>query len=293
METQVLVREREREREQALESWGRAEEGSQIETPGGRIHVRWDEKGSATALGQLGFFAEYLEETGLFERWMKSCPLSYVSPNAPTVVDVLGTWLLSILDGQKRYAHVTGLRGDEVAPRILGMKKIISDESLRRALSRLAPCSGKRESEEEREIREAQLSQSTGWMDRALLESVSEALSTPWILDSDTTVKPLYGHQDGAEISYNPKKPGRPSHVVHTYWIGNLRLVLDAEVQKGKAHAAKHGLPRLLTILEHLSPRQRPALVRGDSAFGNEGVMAALEDLGQAYLFNLRQSAGV
>ena len=47
---------------------------------------------------------------------------------------MLGTWLLSILDGQRRYAHVAGLRGDEVAPRILGMNKIISDESLRRAL---------------------------------------------------------------------------------------------------------------------------------------------------------------
>jgi hypothetical protein len=98
METKVLVREREHE----LEACGQEEGESLIATPGGRIHVRWDEKGSATALGQLGFFAEFLEETGLFERWVKSCPLEYVSPNAPEGVDVLGTWLLSILDGQKR-----------------------------------------------------------------------------------------------------------------------------------------------------------------------------------------------
>jgi hypothetical protein len=255
--------------------------------------VRWDEEGSATALGQLGFFAEFLEEMGLFERWEKGCPLGYVSPNAPLVVDVLGTWLLSILDGQKRYAHVAGLRGDEVAPRILGMKKIISDESLRRALARLAPCAARRESEEERRVREAQVLKSAAWMDGALSESISEALGTPWILDEDTTVKPLYGHQDGAEISYNPKKPGRPSHVLHTYWIGNLRLVLDVEVRNGKAHAAKHGMPRLTELLERLPPEQRPALVRGDNAFGNEGVMAALEELEQAYLFKLRQSPGV
>jgi hypothetical protein len=241
--------------------------------------VRWDEKGSATALGQLGFFAEFLEETGLFERWVKDCPLDYVSPNAPEAVDVLGTWLLSILDGQKRYAHVTGLRGDEVAVRILGMKKIISDESLRRALARLAPCARRRESEEDRKAREAQCARSTAWMDRALSESIGESLGTPWILDIDTTVKALYGHQDGAEISYNPKKPGRPCHVLHTYWVGNLRLVLDVEVQKGKAHAPKHGLPRLREILERLPPEQRPALVRGDSAFGNEGIMAVLEGL--------------
>lgn len=110
-----------------------------LSTPGGRFQVRWDEGGSATALGQLAFFAEFLEVTGLFERWVDGCPMAYTSPNAPAVVDVLGTWLLSILDGQRRYAHVTGLRGDEVAPKILGMHKIVSDESLRRALAHLAP----------------------------------------------------------------------------------------------------------------------------------------------------------
>ncbi|WP_177165929.1 hypothetical protein [Nitrosomonas sp. Nm58] len=52
--------------------------------------------------------------------------------------------MLSILDGQRRYAHIAGLRGDEVAPEILGMGKIMSDESLRRALSALAPSLPKR-----------------------------------------------------------------------------------------------------------------------------------------------------
>lgn len=268
-------------------------EVGRVTTPGGNFQVRWDEGGSATALGQLAFFAEFLEVSGLFERWAGGCPMSYSSPNAPEVRDVLGTWLLSILDGQKRYAHVACLRGDAVATEILGMNKIVSDESLRRALAHLAPCAGKRCTEEEQARREAQLAKSTAWMDEALEESTSEALSTPWILDCDTTVKVLYGHQAGAEISYNPRKPGRPSHAIHTYWIGNVRMVLDAEVQSGKAHAAKHSLPRLRTLLERLPPEKRPRLVRGDCAFGNETVMGEMEIMEQAYLFKLRQSAGV
>ncbi|TPW11816.1 MAG: transposase IS4 family protein [Halothiobacillaceae bacterium] len=132
-----------------------------VSTPGGRFHVRWDEGGSATALGQLAFFAEFLEVSGLFARWVKGCPMAYTSPNAPDVVDVLGTWLLSILDGQRRYAHVAGLRGDAVAPQILGMNKIVSNESLRRALAHLAPNQPKRCNEEDLAIRAAQLAKST------------------------------------------------------------------------------------------------------------------------------------
>ena len=269
-----------------------AVEELRVDTPGGRFQVRWDENGSASAMGQLPFFAEMLDVSGVFERWVDSCPLCYTSPNAPHARDVLGTWLLSILDGQRRYAHVTGLRGDAVAPQILGMSRIMSDESLRRALRHLAPTL-QRCPEAKRAQREIQLAKSEAWMGAALAESTREAVNTPWIMDCDTTVKLLYGHQDGAEVSYNPLKPGRPSHVIHTYWIANMRLVLDAEVQHGKAHAARHSMPRLKTLLKGLAPEQRPRLVRGDNAFGVDPVMIELEDMEQAYLFKLRQSAGV
>ena len=148
-----------------------------VATPGGVFQVRWDENASASALGQLAFFGEFLQVPELFERWVKSCPLKYTSPNAPHVCDVLGTWLLSILDGQRRYAHINGLRGDAAAPQILGMSRIISDESLRRALKALAPSSGKNCTEDERLNAQAQLDKSTAWMDAALRESTFDAHS--------------------------------------------------------------------------------------------------------------------
>ena len=53
-------------------------EDMRVITPGGVFHVRWDSRGGATAMGQLPFFAEYLNATGLFEDWLEGCPLSYV-----------------------------------------------------------------------------------------------------------------------------------------------------------------------------------------------------------------------
>jgi len=112
-------------------------ESFSVETPGGRIQIRWDLESSATPNAQLAFFAEFLATTGVYESWVNSCPLSYGPGNASRKRDVLGTWFLSILAGQHRYAHITALRGDGVSPQILGMRKIVCEDTLRRALARM------------------------------------------------------------------------------------------------------------------------------------------------------------
>ena len=73
------------------------------------------------------------------------CSLSYTSPRAHSKRDVLGTWLLAILAGHNRYAHITGLRGD----------------ALRRSLARMSD------------------EQSKAWLVPQLLGSVQAAWNTP------------------------------------------------------------------------------------------------------------------
>ena len=63
-------------------------------------------------------------------------------------------------------------------------------------------------------------------------------------------------------------KPGRPSHALHTYWVGNLRLVLDMQMRSGKQHSSGHAKEGLGKLLDELGTRG-PALVRGDCGYGN------------------------
>ena len=93
---------------------GKMISGTTVQPVSGRLHVRWDEDSTSTPMGQLAYFIEFMNLTGLWDRWLTSCPLSYRSPNAPVRADVLGTWLLSVLSGHRRYAHVTAIRGDGV-----------------------------------------------------------------------------------------------------------------------------------------------------------------------------------
>ena len=245
-----------------------------VDTLGGRMHVRWDDAAQATPNGQLVFFTEFLGATGVFDDWVQACPLEYRSGNAPGKRDVLGTLVLAILAGHRRYAHVTALRGDAVAAQALGMERIVSEDALRRALSRIDEPA------------------SAAWLRPALMNSVRDALDQPWILDIDASIKPLYGKQEGAELGYNPHKPGRPSHVLHTYWVGNLRLVLDVQLKPGKQHTSAHAKAGLGQLLDDLSDK-RPALVRGDCGYGNEGILVELEQRRQPYLLRLRQTKNV
>ena len=246
-----------------------------LDTWAGPIRVEWDMPAPLTPYGQLPFFIEYLKAANLFDALVADCPLAYTSPNAPEKRDVLGTAMLSVLAGHKRYAHITALRNDGVLPELLGMKKIVSEDAVRRGFKAIGADEGRE------------------WLRRHLDYCMSPLLAEPWILDMDSTVKPLYGHQEGAVLGYNPKKPGRPSHVYHTYTIAGLRLVLDVEVAPGNEHASKHAAPGLWALLDRIPRDCWPAFLRGDSGFGTEAIMSGAEQRGLPYLFKLRLTANV
>jgi len=69
----------------------------------------------------------------------------------------------------------------------------------------------------------------------------------------------------------------------------NLRLLLDVQISAGKQHTSLRAKAALARLLDELDDR-RPALVRGDSGYGNEGILVELERRQQPYLLRLRQT---
>ena len=247
----------------------------EVETYAGKIHVEWDPTAAVTPIGQLAYFIEFLKLGHRFDRWVKDCPLSYASNNAPKKIDVLGSLFLSILSGHNRYAHMTALRGDQVNTKLLGMNKVISDDCAIRGLKRMDEV------------------KAINWMQAHLQSCYEPLLKIPWILDVDVTIKPLYGHQEGARKGYNPHKRGRPSHTYHSYMMANTRLVLEVDVQPGDQSHACHSLPGLRQLLERLPQDCQPVFIRGDCDWGNNPAMTELEEMGKAYLFKVKRSKGV
>ena len=77
----------------------------------GPVTVEWDPAAPTTAFGQLPFFIDYLKTSDLFDAFVADCPLVYVSGNAPKTRDVLGTTMLSMLAGHRRYGESTARLG--------------------------------------------------------------------------------------------------------------------------------------------------------------------------------------
>ena len=246
-----------------------------LDTFGGRIHVEWDPAAAVTPLGQLPFFIEFLKVSGLFDAWVADCPLVYQSNNASDKRAVLATFLLSILAGHHRYAHITAIRHDGIHPELFGVEKLVSEDAARRALTHMDETAA------------------VAWLDQHLAKTTQPLLATPWILDLDATVKCLYGKQEGALVGYNPKKPGRPSHSYHSALMANTRLALAVEVMPGNETAPLHSMPGIWAWLDSLPQSERPTLLRGDIAYGNEAVLAEAEARDQAYLTKLRLTVNV
>jgi hypothetical protein len=247
-----------------------------VDTYAGRIHIEWDHNASVTPMGQLPFFIEFLKASGLYDAFLADCPLCYTSPNAPNIKDVLGTIVLSILAGHKRYSHITTIRTDQVNPELLGMVAVASEDSVRRAFILVDETAA------------------TDWIDRHLAQSTRPVLGlAPWILDTDNTVKPLYGKQEGAVVSYNPKKPGRPSHSYHSYFMANTRMALGVEVEAGDKHTGKHVAVGLWKYLDSLPRELWPDFIRGDVSFGSESILYEAEERQLHFLSKLRLTSNV
>jgi hypothetical protein len=248
-----------------------------VETAGGVFQVRFDPAVPVSGLGGVVPFAQFLQASGLFAAWVAEAPWVPGSNRAHAVRDVLGTALLSVLSGHYRFAHVTALRGDLVAPRVLGMEQVVSEDALRRAMKTLVAG-------------EDRCAQTVSWLGRHLRRTLEPLLTAPWVMDVDVTVKPVYGYQPGSVVGYNPQKPGRPSHALHSFVMGRTRLVLDVAVHPGNEHTSKSTIPDFQRVLVDLPRTLWPKLVRGDCAFGTEDMMAWPEANQLDYLFKQRMT---
>lgn len=228
-----------------------------------------------TPFGGLVAFAAFLEELGVVEKLVATCPVTRTSNNATPIRDIIiGFMLTCILDG-KRFHDIRFIQGDEVLKEVFKIEKCIpSDDTVRRFFQTIDPDAGRE------------------WMHEAY-SIIYDNLPQFATIDWDSTVLTKYGKQDGVEVGYNPTKPGRGSFHPLFASIADTRLVLVVENRPGKSHTASGYTDLFEDLLKNMT--HKPYLSRGDIGFGNDALMTWHEKSPHApnYLFKLKLTSNV
>ena len=129
---------------------------------------------------------------------------------------------------------------------------------------------------------------------RAALQPLHEhvaglTLGPELVIDIDSTVETVYGHQEHSAVGYNPTKPGRASFHPQLCFDGLTRTLLDCELRPGNTTSSTALVATFTRVLNSpLVSSRRVRLVRGDRGYGNEGFMALLEGRSLDYVLKVK-----
>jgi len=128
---------------------------------------------------------------------------------------------------------------------------------------------------------------------RSALQPVHEAildrtLGAEIVLDFDSSVETVYGHQEGAAVGYNPARPGRSSFHPQRCFDGLTRSLIEVELRPGNT-VSSTGLRETATRILNRAvvAKRRITLVRGDCGYGIEEFMALLEERKLPYVLKV------
>jgi hypothetical protein len=97
------------------------------------------------------------------------------------------------------------------------------------------------------------------------------------IFDLDSTVVTVFGHQDGAEVGYNPRDRGKRSYNPLLCTEANSSYLWDTELRAGNTGTWDGSVELLHTCFANVPPDIREVRVRADAGFGFHPVFQALE----------------
>lgn len=111
-------------------------------------------------------------------------------------------------------------------------------------------------------------------------------LQTLWI-DVDSSVKTVFGKQEGVAKGYNPHKKGAFSYHPQLAFCTETKEILQGWLRTGSAYTSNGIVEFMKQLLAQLPSSQR-ILFRGDSGYFVGALLDHLDSLGHGYLIKVK-----
>ena len=97
------------------------------------------------------------------------------------------------------------------------------------------------------------------------------------ILDIDSSVKTVYGNQEGARKGYNSKNKGRRSYHPQFAFLNSTKEIVLGWLRPGDTHSVNNAAGFLSQALSMLPEKIKELLVRADSGYFDDKVISVVE----------------
>jgi hypothetical protein len=236
------------------------------------FHVQFTEK-NLTGNAGLIHLGRFIDKLGLGQALEDGLSIERGVNAKYSVADTVLILALGVLAGAKHLSHLVILRYDSVLRKIFKWDQFPDETTFGRIFRLFSQKNCKELSDVESTIRKKVWSKK--WLGKITL-------------DMDSTVKGVYGNQQGAEKGYNPKKKGQKSYHPLLCFIAETRECLHNWFRSGSTYSANGSVEFMKEFFARLPKRIWQVEVRGDSAFFDGDLFDFLEEKRSAYIVKVK-----
>lgn len=218
---------------------------------------------------------EFYDRIGMFDKLRQLALHREGSAVAVKHHEIIESFMMSVILGAGSCSGASQISYDEVLKEIFQWEKGMPSQS---TLSRFFPKYTQQKSDEI-------FSDLNQWW-------FNELGYTNLTLDVDSTVITRFGHQEGAEKGYNPKRKGRKSHHPIIAFLAEPKMIANAWMRTGDSASStefKEFLDNTFTMV----PRESIGLLRGDSGFCSNNILKYLEKIELKYIIAMPMKSGL
>lgn len=227
--------------------------------------------------GGLSLMFEYLEQIGFNDQLRDAVKEVKMSNNRVEGFDSILTFLVTVLIGGSRFAHIQRVFHDEVVRRIVGAKRLGSEDTVRRFFLSLSASEA-----------EDLYTSLQRFSNALLLAHTSED-----VLDLDSTILERYGQQQGVAKGYHSSRGAQRSHHPLLAMLVRAKHIPLVWLRAGGASTLRGGAEFVEELLARLPAGFRITAVRGDSGFFSEQYLRLFEQKELRYIIPIRMQPPV
>ena len=195
--------------------------------------------------------------------------------------DVVQMTVCAQIAGATAMEHVSKICSDEIISRCAGWKKVPHATSVGRIIK----------SVRERNITELEALVSKlrdkVWKRMVRNGHTLACAMTDMIIDMDSTVQGVCGHQEGAQKGYNPHKKGQLAYHPLLAFCAETKEVLHSWYRCGSAYTSNGAVEFLKELMAGLRKGVK-YLLRADSGFFDGDLLDYLESIDASYLIKVK-----